>query len=167
MPQRDQGAARRQPDQWLVDELRPADHDAWARLHRGYLEFYSSTRPEEVSQVVWSWLQDPAHELEAIVARPAPGAEPVGLAHFRPFPRPLHGTTACFLDDLFVAPHARGTGAVDALLAALRQRCRDRGWSHVRWVTRASNAPAQSAYDRLAVRTDQVTYDLDAAPARG
>ena len=63
MPRRDLGAARRQPDQWLVDELRPADHDAWARLHRGYLEFYSSTRPEEVSQVVWSWLQDPAHEL--------------------------------------------------------------------------------------------------------
>jgi GNAT superfamily N-acetyltransferase len=149
---------------WVVDDLRPDDREGWARLHRGYLDFYESTRPEEVSQVVWSWLQDRDHELEAVAVRPRPGAEPVGLAHFRPFPRPLHGTIACFLDDLFVAPEARGTGAVDALLAALRQRCRERGWTPLRWVTRASNARARSAYDRLAVRTDLVTYDLDAAP---
>lgn len=159
MPERD-------PGRWVVDDLRPQDRDAWSRLHRGYLEFYESARPVEVSTVVWSWLMDPDHELEAVVVRPAAGAEPVGLAHYRPFPRPLHGSTACFLDDLFVAPEERGTGAVDALLAALQERCGERGWSHVRWVTRASNTTAQSTYDRLAVRTDLVTYDLDVAPRR-
>ena len=155
----------RDPAQWHVDELRPADHEAWSRLHRGYLDFYESPRPSEVSAVVWSWLLDPAHELEALVVRSRPGAEPVGLAHYRPFPRPLHGSTACFLDDLLVARQARGTGAVDALLAALQERCRERGWTHVRWVTRAGNATAQRTYDRLAVRTELVTYDLDAAPS--
>ena len=154
----------RDPDRWYVDDLRPGDHEAWSRLHRGYLDFYEAARPDEVSAVVWTWLLDPAHELEALVVRPEPGAEPVGLAHYRPFPRPLHGATACFLDDLFVARQARGTGAVDALLAALQERCRQRGWSHVRWVTRAENATAQRTYDRLAVRTELVTYDLDAAP---
>ncbi|MDF2146207.1 GNAT family N-acetyltransferase [Knoellia sp. p5-6-4] len=157
MPERD-------PGRWVVDDLRPQDREAWSRLHRGYLEFYESARPVEVSTVVWSWLMDPDHELEAVVVRPAADAEPVGLAHYRPFPRPLHGSTACFLDDLFVAPGERGTGAVDALLAALQERCGERGWSHVRWVTRASNTTAQSTYDRLAVRTDLLTYDLDAAP---
>jgi len=156
--------SQRGPGRWLVDELRTDDREAWARLHRGYLDFYESSRPDEVSSAVWSWLEDPGHELEAIVVRRHPGAEPVGLAHYRPFVRPLHGSTACFLDDLFVAPAARGTGAVDALLAALQERCRERGWTHVRWVTRASNTNAQSTYDRLAVRTDLVTYDLDAAP---
>jgi hypothetical protein len=33
-------------------------------------------------------------------------------------------------------------------------------------VTRAANSTARSTYDRLAVRTDLVTYDLDAAPRR-
>lgn len=158
-PLRERGTRR-----WHVDDLRPEDRGTWAQLHRGYLEFYETTRPEEVSAVVWSWLQDPDHELEALVVRPAPGAQPVGLAHYRPFARPLHGSTACFLDDLFVAPGARGTGAVDALLGGLQQRCRERGWTHVRWVTRASNRTARSTYDRLAVRTDLVTYDLEAAP---
>ena len=66
------------------------------------------------------------------------------------------------VDDL--RPQDRGAGAVDALLAALQQRCRKRGWSHVRWVTRASNTTAQSTYERLAVHTDLLTYDLEAAP---
>jgi ribosomal protein S18 acetylase RimI-like enzyme len=150
----------RDPQRWVVDALRESDHAAWARLHRGYLDFYESSRPEEVSAVVWTWLTDPGHELEAVVARPRIGADPVGIAHFRPFVRPLQGSTACFLDDLFVAPEHRGTGVVDALLAALQTRSRERGWSPVRWVTRESNERARKAYDRLAVQTDLVTYEL-------
>jgi RimJ/RimL family protein N-acetyltransferase len=150
----------RDVQRWVVDDLRAEDQMAWARLHRGYLDFYESTRPDQVSAIVWGWLMDPAHELEALVARPDVDAEPVGIAHYRPFPRPLHGSTACFLDDLFVAPEHRGRGAVDALLAGLRSRSLERGWSQVRWITRASNERARSAYDRLAVQTDLVTYDL-------
>ncbi|MGA8979902.1 MAG: GNAT family N-acetyltransferase [Pedococcus sp.] len=151
---------QRDASRWTVDALREGDHEVWACLHRGYLEFYDVGDPEHVSAAVWAWLQDPGHELEGLVVRQEPGGAPVGLAHYRPFPRPLAGTTACFLDDLFVDPQARGTGAVDALLAALQQQCRDRGWSQVRWITRASNTRARSTYDRLAVQTDLVTYDL-------
>lgn len=150
----------RDPSRWVVDDLRAEDHEAWSRLHRGYLDFYESPRPAEVSAVVWAWLNDPDHELECLVVRAEPGSEPVGIAHLRPFVRPLHGTVSCFLDDLFVAPAHRGTGAVDALLAGVRDRARDRGWSVVRWITRASNSRARSTYDRLAVQTDLVTYDL-------
>ena len=145
---------------WVVDDLRADDHEAWRRLHRGYLDFYESTRPDDVSAVVWDWLTDPDHELECLVVRTETGSAPVGIAHFRPFSRPLHASVSCFLDDLFVAPEHRGTGAVDALLAGVRSRARDRGWDIVRWITRASNSRARSAYDRLAVQTDLVTYDL-------
>jgi len=153
-------APPRDPQRWVVDDLRAGDREAWSRLHRGYLDFYESTRPGEVSAIVWDWLTDPAHELECLVVRPEPGSEPVGIAHIRPFIRPLHGSVSCFLDDLFVAPEHRGTGAVDALLAGVRDRARDRGWATVRWITRASNSRARSTYDRLAIRTDLVTYDL-------
>jgi GNAT superfamily N-acetyltransferase len=150
----------RDPSQWVVDALRSDDHDAWAVMHRGYLEFYESARPEEVSAVVWNWLMDPSHELNGLVARPSADARPVGIAHYRPFPRPLHGNVACFVDDLFVAPEARGTGAVDALLEGVQRVSREHGWSPVRWVTRAGNERARKVYDRLATRIDLVTYDL-------
>ena len=152
--------ASRDEGRWVVDDLRPDDHEAWSRLHRGYLDFYESTRPDEVTAIVWGWLTDPDHELECLVVRATAGSEPVGIAHLRPFVRPLHGTVSGFLDDLFVAPEYRGTGAVDALLGGVRDRARDRGWTTVRWITRASNSRARSTYDRLAVQTDLVTYDL-------
>ena len=44
-----------------------------------------------------------------------PAGRLLGLAHFRPMPRPLTGSTAGFLDDLFVAPAARGAGVGDAV----------------------------------------------------
>jgi len=152
--------APRDASRWLVDDLREDDRDAWADLHRGYLDFYEVSDPERVSPTVWTWLRDPGHDLECLVARAEPGAKPVGLAHYRPFPRPLAGTVACHLDDLYVEPQARGTGAVDALLGALQHRCGERGWTQVRWITREGNARARSTYDRLAKQTDLVTYEL-------
>jgi ribosomal protein S18 acetylase RimI-like enzyme len=154
----DHGA--RDPSRWVVDELRAEDHEAWSRLHRGYLEFYESTRPDEVTTIVWGWLTDPTHELECLVVRADADSEPVGIAHIRPFVRPLHGSVSGFLDDLYVAPEHRGTGAVDALLSGIQERARERGWPTVRWITRASNTRARSTYDRVAEQTDLVTYDL-------
>ena len=75
-----------------------------------------------------------------MVARPTPARNPLVLLTSDRSPAAAR-RTACFLDDLFVAPEHRGTGAVDALLAGLRTRSRERGWSQVRWITRASNEP--------------------------
>ena len=109
---------------------------------------------------VWGWLRDPAHELEGAVALNTRGV-PVGFAHYRPFTRPLAASTGCFLDDLFVAPAARGTGAADALLQHLRDEARQRGWTLIRWITAEDNYRARGMYDRVAARTDWVTYDLE------
>jgi ribosomal protein S18 acetylase RimI-like enzyme len=147
------------PD-WIATDVRSADRPAWEELYRGYGDFYAVAMPPDKLDRVWGWLHDPQHEVNGIVVRPAEDAAPVGLAHYRPFSRPLHGSVGCFLDDLFVAPSARGTGAVDALLLELRTRSAARGWDVVRWITRASNARARSTYDRLAAETDFITYDM-------
>src|SRR5699024_8157550 len=88
----------------------PAHRAAWAQLYAQYADFYRREQTEEMRERVWGWLRDPAHELEGAVALNTRGV-PVGFAHYRPFSRPLAASTGCFLDDLFVAPAARGTGA--------------------------------------------------------
>jgi ribosomal protein S18 acetylase RimI-like enzyme len=90
---------------------------------------------------------------------------PVGLAHCRPYFRPLAAAVAGHLDDLFVTPAARGTGAVDALLDALATIARQRGWSKIRWITADDNHRARSKYDQVAERTMWVTYDMQVPPA--
>lgn len=148
-----------------VRALADRDHHQWASLYRDYAA--TSRAPILLSDdrfsTLWSWLMDPGHEVQGLTVEAAHG-DLVGLAHFRPFARPLVAGVGCFLDDLFVASAARGTGAVDLLLAHLQQVAATNGWDVVRWTTAEDNARARAAYDRVATRTDRVTYEMPPAP---
>lgn len=142
-------------------EIRPPEQDdrpAWDVLYAGYADFYRVTQTPEMRDRVWSWIHDRAHETEGLVA--LLDGTPVGIAHFRAFARPLSASTGGFLDDLFVAEDARGSGAADALVNAIAEIGRSRGWTVIRWITAEDNARARKVYDRLAVKTPWVTYDL-------
>ena len=137
------------------------DHDRadWERLYQGYAAFYKVDQTVEMRARVWSWLHDPLSEVEGLVCEDALG-NIIGLTHFRRFARPLMAATGCFLDDLFVAPEARGSGAADALIGGVREIAEKRGWSLVRWITAEDNYRGRGVYDRLATRTNWVTYDI-------
>src|SRR5450631_1607075 len=142
----------------------PEDSREWRELYRAYADFYQEKVTEAQLDLVWSWITDPDHDVKALLVRDADGTV-VGLAHYRPYFRPLAAAVAGHLDDLFVTANARGTGAVDALLDALRAIARERGWSKIRWVTADDNHRARSKYDQLAERTMWLTYDMQVAPA--
>ena len=138
----------------------PADRVAWNRLYHLYGDFYGADLSDDHLDLVWRWIHEDRAVI-ALVAVPATGGEPVGLAHLRPFVRPLDGSIGGFLDDLVVDVNARGSGVVDALFAAMRDEAARRGWSVVRWITAADNHRARAAYDRVATATPWVTYDMD------
>lgn len=138
---------------------RETDRSEWDGLYQGYADFYGVTQTPQMRDTVWSWLFDPARESEGLVAEDGNGRL-LGLAHFRPFARPLTATTGGFLDDLFVAPDARGAGAADALIAAVKAEGVRRGWSVIRWITAEDNYRARGVYDRMAERTKWLTYDI-------
>ena len=142
----------------------PDDSAIWRELYRAYADFYQEAVTDTQLDLVWSWITDPDHDVKALLVRDASGTA-VGLAHYRPYFRPLAAAIAGHLDDLFVTPAARGTGAVDALLEALRTIARQRGWSKVRWITADDNHRARSKYDQVAERTMWVTYDMQVPPA--
>ncbi|GAB2689409.1 GNAT family N-acetyltransferase [Kitasatospora kifunensis] len=147
---------------WVVRPVAEADFPVWRGLFAQYCAFYQVDLTEEHAELVWSWIHDPAHEVEGLVVTDQAGT-PVGLAHYRAFARPLRGAVGGFLDDLFVDQAARGSGAVDALFERLRQLAAERGWNTVRWITSETNYRARSKYDRVATRTPFLTYDM--APA--
>lgn len=136
-----------------------ADHDRWRDLYAGYAAFYQVEQSDQAAETVWRWIHDPTHQVQALLAVDG-GGSVVGLAHYRTFARPLTATTGCFLDDLFVDPPARGTGAVDALLAELRSIAQRNGWSVTRWITAQDNERAKAKYDQVATRTTWLTYDM-------
>ncbi len=145
-----------------VRPVRDADHDRWRELYRGYAEFYRVEQSDAMAEQVWAWVQDPAHEVRGLVAEDEQGRL-VGLAHYRPFARPLSASVGCFLDDLFVDPASRGAGAADSLLAELARLAGENGWSVVRWITADDNYRGRAKYDRHATRTTWITYDMPPA----
>ena len=134
------------------------DRNVWGALYAAYAEFYQVPQTDEMRDLVWGWVMDPSHEVECRLA--LLDGRAVGLAHFRPFARPLAAATGGFLDDLFVAPEARGSGAAEALIRAVEAEGRARGWGVIRWITGEDNTRARALYDRVAESTRWVTYDL-------
>ncbi len=144
---------------WRVRPLTANDRQRWRVLYAAYAAFYRVEQTDEQAERTWGWLLDPAHESEGLVVVDATGRV-AGLAHVRPFARPLSATVGSFLDDLHVDETARGTGAVDALLQALQELAAERGWSVVRWITADDNYRVRGKYDQVAVRTAWITYDM-------
>ena len=131
-------------DTRLVTEADKAD---WRGLFDGYADFYKVVMTDSIADTVWSWLHDPNHVLEGLIARDGQGTA-VGIAHVRSCPRPLGGSEIGFLDDMFVHPDARGSGAADALFAALQHHADSRGWTTIRWITQHFNQRGRAFYDR-------------------
>jgi GNAT superfamily N-acetyltransferase len=147
------------PTNWTVRPLLPEDEARWRDLCAGYAAFYKIEQTEAMASRVWGWLLDPAHSVEGIVAVDRSG-QVQGLAHYRDFARPSSASMGGYLDDLFVDPDLRGEGAADVLLTELKRIGRERNWTVIRWITADDNYRARGKYDRFAVRTPWITYDM-------
>lgn len=135
------------------------DRPVWEDLFAGYATFYKVEQTAQMRQTVWDWLMDDAHSSNALVACDDTG-KVVGFTHYRPFVSQLKAATNGFLDDLYVDPAARGSGAAEALIDGVRAVARDKGWGVVRWITADDNYRGRGVYDKLAARTMWITYDL-------
>jgi ribosomal protein S18 acetylase RimI-like enzyme len=149
---------------WVVRAVRRDEFEPWARLYRGYAAFYNWPTSDEHQRQIWGWIHDDGL-VEALVAAPVDDdgnerGEIQGLAHLREWVRPLRGVKCGYLDDLFVDPDHRGSGAVDALYDAMRAIAAERGWPVIRWTTGDDNYRARAVYDKLATRTTWITYDM-------
>ena len=139
-----------------IRPFRSGDRVAWEPLWQGYLTFYKSTVPSEVTDATWGRLNDPAEPMHGLAA--VLDGRIVGIVHYI-FHRSTWTTgDYCYLQDLFTTEEARGRGAGRALIEAVYERAQAQGASRVYWLTHETNAPAQALYDKLAARSGFIQY---------
>ncbi|MFI8343048.1 GNAT family N-acetyltransferase [Streptomyces sp. NPDC085639] len=123
-----------------------ADVEAAAVLFRGYLDFYEVDI--EDPDAPRAFLAERIAKDESLVLlADVPEAGTVGFAQvYRGFSS-LSLRTAWVLNDLYVAPEGRRTGAGRALLREVLRRAREAGVSGVQLETAYDNTVAQGLYE--------------------
>jgi GNAT superfamily N-acetyltransferase len=132
-------------------------------LMRAYCDFYEvAPSDEDLLAMTRVLIADPEREGLQLIARDDGGAA-VGFATIFWTWSTLSGSRIAIMNDLFVAPEARGSGLADDLIAACLERTRERGASSLGWQTARDNPRAQAVYERVGGRREEwLDYSLDA-----
>jgi GNAT superfamily N-acetyltransferase len=139
-----------------IKPVTAAERAAWEPLWQAYLRFYQSSQTPEATDVLWQRLHDPNEPMHLLGAYD--GGTLIGIAQFLYHRSCWTIGDYCYLQDLFVAPEARGTGAGRALIEAVYDAATKAGASRVHWLTQESNATARVLYDRIAERSGFIQY---------
>lgn len=155
---------------WALRPLTEGDFDQWRALWEAYLAFYREHLPDEVTRHTFARLCARDEAIFAVVAQEtsaSDGGVLVGIAHGVVHPSTWSASPTCYLEDLFVAPRARGTGAARALIDAVATEAQRRGADRLYWHTQEFNGPARSLYDQVASRLSYVVYERQLASPHG
>jgi len=145
-------------DPATVRAISAADEADWRRLWAGYCAFYKSRIPAAVTDATWRRILDPGHPMFARIAEQ--GGAVVGFACCTVHETSWRLEPSCYLEDLFVLPVARGTGAGRALIEDLIALSAERGWTRLYWHTARDNETARKLYDRFSPADAFVRYRL-------
>ncbi len=147
--------------------MREEDLDVLLPLVRGYAAFYEETKgfqqPSDEALLALSreLLANPDHDGLQLLARDSRTDEAVGFATIYWTFSTLSAGRVAVMNDLFVAPAARGTGLAEQLIEACRARAQERGALSLQWRTALDNERAQAVYDRVGgTRSTWLDYSL-------
>ena len=130
-------------------------------LMRGYCEFYEANPPDSgLDRMARALIAEDDGQGMLLVAED--DGEVIGFAAVGWKWSSLRGARIAVLEDLFVAPEARGKGAAVALIAECASRARANGAPVMTWLTAPDNHRAQAVYDRVGGRADPfLEYELE------
>jgi GNAT superfamily N-acetyltransferase len=145
-------------------DVRPAaerDIPALMPLMRGYCEFYEANPSDSgLAEMATALIATADDEGMLLVADD--DGEVIGFATVGWKWSSLRGARIAVLEDLFVAPEARGRGAADALITECATRARTHGAPVMTWLTAPDNHRAQAVYDRVGGKSEAfLEYELE------
>ena len=146
----------------MIARVGEQDLDELLALMRGYCDFYDvAPSDEDLLALSRALIADPAREGIQLIAR-ADDGRAIGFATVYWTWSTTTAARLAVINDLFVAPEGRGSGAAAELIEACRDAAREHGAKRLAWQTALDNERAQRLYDRIGARRSQwLDYDLD------
>jgi GNAT superfamily N-acetyltransferase len=151
-----------EPSTIRIAPLQQSERARWAQLWSEYQLFYGVELPAAVTEATWRRLHE--GRVHGLGARD-PAGRLIGLVHYLYHEDTWSTVPACYLQDLYVDPTARGTGCGRLLIEAVAAASKKAGANSPYWLTHQSNATARQLYDRLAQNQGFIQYVYSAVPA--
>lgn len=144
-----------------IRAIAPADEAVWRELWTGYLEFYESRVSEEVYASTFArFFDEGRYEPNCMLAEI--DGKVVGLVHYLLHRHCWKIEDACYLQDLFTTPGARGSGAGRALITGVYAEADRLNAPQVYWTTQTFNQTARKLYDDVGQLTPFIKYQRPA-----
>ena len=144
----------------IIRPVVQADLLPWTQLWDGYNAFYGrkdqTALADEITQTTWARFFDPLEPVHALVAEH--DGQLLGLTHYLYHRSTTQLGLSCYLQDLYTAESARGTGVGRALIEAVYRSAREAGSPRVYWQTHETNTSAMRLYDQVAERSGFLVY---------
>ncbi len=136
--------------------------DPLVGLMHDYCVFYEvEPNDEGLAEMARALIDTPEREGMLLVVRGGDGG-PVGFAAVGWKWSSLRAARVAIMEDLFVAPEARGTGAGRALIESCAERAGRHGAPALLWATALDNHRAQSVYDAAGAKGEAwLEYELE------
>ncbi|HMD57484.1 MAG TPA: GNAT family N-acetyltransferase [Solirubrobacteraceae bacterium] len=146
---------------YSIEVATEIDLDDLMVLMRAYCDFYETApADEDLLALSRRLIVEPELEGMQLIARDQ-RSRAAGFATVFWSWDTTEATRIGIMNDLYVAPPARGSGLAERLVGACLARCAERGASRLEWETGPDNLRAQALYDRIgAVRERWLLYTL-------
>ena len=142
----------------IVRPIKPEDRAAWQELYSAYLKFYESEPNDSATEHLWTRLTGSNPEIQGLIAEN--NGVVVGIAHFHYQLSTWTDTYHCYLEDLYVREEARGKGVATTLIAEVKAQAIKQKCSELFWITKSNNQMARKLYDKVAILSDFVRYEI-------
>mgnify|MGYP002629017292 FL=1 len=139
-----------------IRPVQESDKQVWLLLWQGYLDFYKTVVPSEQTERTWNRIIDPEFNMKCAVAE-LNGAV-IGFTTYNLQNSTWSPSGHCYLEDLFVDPAMRGSGAGRALIDYVKAFALEMKCSRLYWNTDADNEVARKLYDSYVLESGKRQY---------
>lgn len=144
-----------------IRPIEARDKNDWLRLWagpEGYLVFYKSSLPAEVSEITFGRFLDEKEPVYAIVAVDDSTGQIIGFANYVVHRNTWSIDDSLYLNDLFVDESSRLKGTGRKLIEYVYKVSDEKKYSKCYWNTQFENHRAQLLYTKVGVKSGFLLY---------
>lgn len=141
-----------------VEAIDINDYQKWLPFWLKYQEFYKVSISEETTLATWNRFFDDNEKVYCAIAKSSDKI--LGFVHYLYHPSTWAINDFCYLEDLYVAPSARGLHVGKQLIEFVQEQERKQQCARLYWHTQEINLPAQKLYNWIAEKPGVIEYRM-------